>query len=126
MLNLNPDAGRTGSIQIGLSAILDEIGRLPRKIILAPVDRPGWSAQSIVKLADVESSSCLSSKGVNGHPVCLVGDDLHKLLLAEKQTPLRDIISFQKFEVEEPLLGLNVDTEDDLVILNNNANFFEQ
>ncbi|RJU83208.1 MAG: hypothetical protein DWB99_02805 [Candidatus Poseidoniales archaeon] len=126
LLNLNPDAGRTGSIQIGLSAILDEIGRLPRKIILAPVDRPGWSAQSIVKLADVESSSCLSSKGVNGHPVCLVGDDLHKLLLAEKQTPLRDIISFQKFEVEEPLLGLNIDTEDDLVILNNNANFFEQ
>ena len=124
-LNLNPDEGRTGTIQIGLSAIIEEIGRMPRKDILAPVDRPGWGMKSIVKLIENESRSCLSSEGLNGHPVSLVGSDLHNLLLADKETPLRDIISFEKVEVEEPLLGLNIDTEEDLIILNNNSKFFE-
>lgn len=125
-LNVNPDEGRTGTIQIGLSAIIDEIGRMPKKVILAPVDRPGWGLKSIVKLIDNDISSCLSSKGINGHPVSLVGSDLHKLLSADKETPLRDIISFEKVEVEEPLLGLNIDTEEDLIRLNDNSKFFEQ
>ena len=125
-LNLNPDEGRTGTIQIGLSAIIDEIGRMPRKVLLAPVDRPGWGIKSIVKLIDNDTSSCLSSNGVKGHPVSLVGSDLHNLLLADKETPLRDIISFEKVEVEEPLLGLNIDTEEDLIRLNENSKFFEQ
>ena len=99
---------------------------MPKKVILAPVDRPGWGLKSIVKLIDNDISSCLSSKGINGHPVSLVGSDLHKLLSADKETPLRDIISFEKVEVEEPLLGLNIDTEEDLIRLNNNSKFFEQ
>ena len=124
-LNPNPNEGRTGTIQIGLSAILDELGRMPKKVILAPVDRPGWRAESIVELLNVDASSCLSSKGVNGHPVTLVGSDLHKILITPKVTPLRDIISFQKVEVDEPLLGLNIDTEEDLIQLNLNSKFFE-
>ena len=124
-LNKKPDDGRTGTIQIGLSSVIDEIGRMPRKILLAPVDRPGWGIESITKLLESDISSCLSSNGYKGHPVTLVGEDLHKLLLVDKATPLRDIISFQKVQVDEPLLGLNIDTEEDLNILNSNSKFFE-
>jgi CTP:molybdopterin cytidylyltransferase MocA len=124
-LNKNPENGRTGSIQVGLSSLLDEIGRMPKKVILAPVDRPGWGVESIVKLSLSEVSSCLSSNGYNGHPVLLVGDDLQSLLVADKATPLRDIISFERLQVDEPLLGLNIDTKEDLEILQSNSDFFE-
>lgn len=124
-LNKNPENGRTGSIQVGLSSLLDEIGRMPKKVILAPVDRPGWGVESIVELSLSEVSSCLSSNGHNGHPVLLVGDDLQSLLVADKATPLRDIISFERLQVDEPLLGLNIDTKEDLEILQSNSDFFE-
>ena len=124
-LNKNPDEGRTGTIKIGLSSLIDELGRIPRKVILAPVDRPGWSIESIVKLSLNETSSCLTSKNVNGHPVLLVGEDLQRIMDANKSTPLRDIISFEKVQVDEKLLGLNIDTLEDIAILQSNSIFFE-
>lgn len=124
-LNNNPDDGRTGTIQIGLSDLIDEMGRMPRKLILVPVDRPGWKSESIVKLFESNTSSCLSSNGTSGHPVVLVNNDLHKILMADKTTPLRDIISFEKVLVDEPLLGLNIDTEEDLELLQSHSEFFE-
>jgi CTP:molybdopterin cytidylyltransferase MocA len=124
-LNKNPDEGRTGTIKIGLSSLIDELGRIPRKVILAPVDRPGWSIESIAKLSLNEASSCLTSNNVNGHPVLLVGEDLQRIMNANKSTPLRDIISFGKVQVDEKLLGLNIDTLEDIAILQSNSIFFE-
>ena len=40
-VNLDPDSGRTGSIKIGLAA-LGDVSRL----IIAPVDRPGFSSDT--------------------------------------------------------------------------------
>jgi hypothetical protein len=45
--------------------------------------------------------------------------------MADKTTPLRDIISFEKVLVDEPLLGLNIDTEEDLELLQSHSEFFE-
>lgn len=124
-LNLNPKLGRTGSIQVGLKSIINDIGKVPEKVIFIPVDRPGWKANSISKLIESEFSSCLSSNGVKGHPVSLVGSDLHLILGANEDMPLRDIISFNSVDVDESLLHLNIDTEKDVNELLENEYFFE-
>ncbi len=123
-LNSNPEHGRTGSIQVGLKAIINEIGKLPEKIIFIPVDRPGWKSGSIAKLTESKTSSCLSFNGVKGHPVSIVGEDLHSILNAHKDTPLREIVSFYPIDVDESMLHLNIDTETDVQELLQNENFF--
>ena len=40
--NENPDHGRTGSIQVGLEAL-----GWPERVIVAPVDRPGFSSRTL-------------------------------------------------------------------------------
>ena len=124
VLNSNPEYGRTGSIQVGLKAIIGELGNLPQKVIFIPVDRPGWTSNSIGVLIESESSSCLSNNGIKGHPVSIVGGDLHSIIGAEKDAPLRDIISFDLVEVNETLLHLNIDTEKDVQELLENEQFF--
>ena len=123
-LNPNPELGRTGSIQVGLKTIINDIGKLPEKIIFIPVDRPGWKSVSIAKLTESKTSSCLSFNGVKGHPVSIVGEDLHSILNAHKDTPLREIVSFYPIDVDESMLHLNIDTESDVQELLQNENFF--
>ena len=125
VLNSNPKDGRTGSIQLGISSIMNEIGRVPKRVIIAPVDRPGWDIENILSLMESNQSSCLASNGVSGHTVLLVGDDLHTVISAEKHIPLRDIISFEKKHVEAPFLSMNIDTEKDVEYLRENKHFFE-
>tara|TARA_B100001094_G_scaffold272997_1_gene279148 strand:+ start:251 stop:847 length:597 start_codon:yes stop_codon:yes gene_type:complete len=125
VLNSNPKLGRTGSIQLGLSTIINEIGRLPERIIIAPVDRPGWKIENITPLLQSEISSSLFSNGVKGHPVTIVGKDLQTLLGADKSKPLRDVIVFGQVDVDAPLLSLNIDTPEDIEILQDNQTFFE-
>ncbi len=43
---------------------------------------------------------------------------------ASDDTPLRDLVKFDKTEVFDALLSLNVDTPDDLVELNKYSEFF--
>ncbi len=124
VLNSNPEYGRTGSIQVGLKAIIGEIGKVPQKVIFIPVDRPGWKSDSIGILIESESSSCLSNNGIKGHPVSIVGEDLHSIIGAEKDSPLRDIVSFDSVDVNETLLHLNIDTEKDVQELLENEHFF--
>ena len=50
VLNPDPEKGRTGSIQCGLASILERNGRLPKKVLLVPVDRPGWSVELVNNL----------------------------------------------------------------------------
>ena len=125
VLNSNPEEGRTGSIQLGLSTIMNDIGRLPKKMIISPVDRPGWKVENLPPLLESQTSSSLFSNGIKGHPVSIVGKDLHLLLGAEKSKPLRDIIKFDKIAVDAPLLSLNIDTPKDLETLHDNKKFFE-
>ena len=64
--NKKPDLGRTGSIQIGLEAL-----GWPEKVILAPIDRPGFSSKTLIILMKADSSSCPEKDGRGGHPVML-------------------------------------------------------
>ncbi len=54
----------------------------------------------------------------------IVEKDLLSILGSEKDSPLRDIVSFDLVDVDEPLLYLNIDTEKDVVELLENEHFF--
>ena len=124
VVNNNPENGRTGSLKVALNSILADLGRMPHSVIMSPIDRPGWKASHVTQLIESESSSCLYQDGRNGHPVKLVKDDLLGIMNASDDTPLRDLVKFDKSEVFDALLSLNVDTPDDLVELDKYSEFF--
>ena len=117
IVNPDPEAGRTGSVQRGLLALMGDKGRTPRKVIIAPVDRPGWSTEHAVQLMQHEVTTNLSCGGKKGHPLLLHDPDIERILAADPTTPLRDLIRPQACDVDAPHLSLNIDTPDDLEML---------
>ena len=126
VLNKNPDNGRTGSLKCGIMSIAKDLGRMPEKIIMCPVDRPGWKVSHIEALVMSEISSCLSYEGLNGHPISLVKDDLLSILAAADDEPLNKLVKFQPVQVTNALLEINIDTEEDLEKLFENESFFDK
>jgi len=114
VLNPDPEKGRTGSIQCGLSSILERKGRLPKRVLIAPVDRPGWSVDIVMNLISSSVSSSPVWEGRGGHPLLIAGDDVNTVYLAESNAPLSSLIEREKFDVDFPFLHLNIDTEVDL------------
>lgn len=108
IVNSNPEDGRTGSIQCGLR----EIEKGP--CIIVPVDRPGFSESTLRTLVEVEITSCPSKNGKGGHPVAISVNDCQKILESDPLTPLRDIISPFKIEVNDEFLHLNIDYLEDI------------
>ena len=92
-------------------------GRTPRKVIIAPVDRPGWSTEHAVQLMQHEVTANLSCGGKKGHPLLLHDPDIERILAANPTTPLRDLIRPQACDVDAPHLSLNIDTPHDLEML---------
>lgn len=117
VVNSFPEEGRTGSLQVGLLAIAEEQGRLPKKVIVCPVDRPGWSTTTLAKLLLGEGDLKPAKEGRGGHPLLLSRNSIESIIASDKSTPLRDIVSPKSFEVEDKLLHLNIDTSEDLAIL---------
>ncbi len=117
VVNKSPEEGRTGTVQCGLMALMGDKGQIPRRVIVAPVDRPGWSSKDIPALMEQDVTSTLSYQGRAGHPLMLHGPDIEHVLAADPQTPLRDLISPLPVEVSTPHLSLNIDTPDDLLTL---------
>ena len=117
VVNKSPEEGRTGTVQCGLMALMGDKGRIPRRVIVAPVDRPGWSSKDIPALMEQDVTSTLSYQGRAGHPLMLHGPDIEHVLAADPQSPLRDLISPLPVEVSTPHLSLNIDTPDDLLTL---------
>jgi molybdenum cofactor cytidylyltransferase len=117
VVNNQPEDGRTGSIQRGLLSLMGDKGRTPRKVIVAPVDRPGWKKEHVRALMEQETTSTLCSQGRKGHPLMLVGEDIERVLASPPETPLRDQIRPRLVEVDAPHMGLNIDTEADLLAL---------
>ena len=117
IVNSAPEEGRTGSIQCGILSLAGEKGRMPRRVIIAPVDRPGWTVEHVKSLLLAESSSTLASNGRRGHPLLLTEDAIQSVLAAPTQSSLRELISFDEVDVDGPLLGLNIDHPDDLIAL---------
>ena len=117
VLNPDPEKGRTGSVQCGLASILERNGRLPKKLLLVPVDRPGWSVELVNILLQSETSACPVWNGRGGHPLLMVGDDVNAVYLAERDAPLSSLLQRNPIPVDFPWLHLNIDTEADLVDL---------
>ena len=117
VLNPDPEKGRTGSVQRGLSSILERNGRLPRKVLLVPVDRPGWSVEIVRNLLQMETSSCPVWDKRGGHPLFIVGDDINAVYLAKGDVPLSSLVDRKSMPVDFRWLHLNIDTKEDLTEL---------
>ena len=124
VVNKSPEKGRTGSLKVGLTSVLTELGRLPKKAIMCPVDRPGWKASHIGKLTESEVSCCLTDNSINGQPVSLVKNDLLDIMAANDDARLKDIVKFESVTVDNTLLSLNIDRPEDKARLTENADFF--
>ena len=118
VINPNPDAGRTGSLQCGLKQILDtKGGGQAFRLLVAPVDRPGFSDETLQLLMEKEVCACPSKDGRGGHPLLLMPDDVSRVRTAEPDTPLRDLCAPERFDVEDLHLHLNLDTPSDIEVL---------
>ena len=117
IVNQTPEDGRTGSIQCGILSLAGDKGRMPRRVVIAPVDRPGWSIGHVKSLLLEQKSSTLASNGRRGHPLLLDAEAIQSVLAAPAQSALRELVSFAEVAVDGPLLGLNIDHPDDLILL---------
>ena len=115
VVNPNPEAGRTGSLQYGIKALLDS-KRSPKelRVLVVPVDRPGFSDSTLGILLEAEECCCPAKDGRGGHPLLLMPDDLENILQAESDTSLRDLVTPWKLIVSDPHLHLNIDVPSDL------------
>ena len=118
LVNASPEQGRTGSIQCGLLSLAGDKGRMPKRVLIAPVDRPGWGVSDVQSLLLAQRSSTLSSNGRRGHPLLLDEQAINSVLAALPEQPLRDLVNFEEVIVNAPLLGLNIDTPEDIDMLN--------
>ncbi|MDP6869147.1 MAG: NTP transferase domain-containing protein [Candidatus Poseidoniaceae archaeon] len=111
VVNNEPEAGRTGSIQAGLMSLISDKGKTPRQVFIVPVDRCGWNISTIESLIGKEGNV---SPAPSGHPLLL--SDIEKVLSASKDESLREIISISK--INAPGEYMNIDRPEDLEGLN--------
>ena len=114
VVNKKPEQGRTGSVQCGIMSLMGDKGRMPRRVVIAPVDRPGWTSNDARLLMGQAATSTLAYEGRSGHPLLLHDPDIEAVLAAAPQTPLRDLIAPQLVQGSCPHIGLNIDAPEDL------------
>jgi len=110
--NIEPQKGRTGSLKVGISSI-DSKG-LNYRLLVMPVDRPGFSNSTLEQLISLEESSCPIQDGRGGHPLLLSPEDVEKVRGSAGDSPLREIVDPTRFEVFDEMLHLNIDTPSDI------------
>lgn len=116
-VNSEPEAGRTGTLKVGLMALAEEAGRTPRAALIAPVDRPGWTIETARRLLELGGCVCPVKDGRGGHPLLLDESTITAILAAQDDVSLRDLASPGRIEVKDPHLHLNIDSEADLAAL---------
>ena len=118
VINPAPDMGRTGSLQCGLKQILDtKGGERAFKLMVVPVDRPGFSDSTLKIIMQQDKCVCPSKDGRGGHPLLLMADDVARIRTANPDTPLRDLCTPERIEVDDLHLHFNLDTPADLEVL---------
>ena len=108
VVNPNPELGRTGTIQRGI----ESIGTGP--LLIVPVDRPGFSLETINLLCKTNTTTIPTYDQKGGHPIAITSQDCENILQAEPDIPLRELISPERMRVEDPHLHLNIDTKQDV------------
>ena len=109
VINPAPENGRTGSIHCGLMSLGTENGKMPKRVLIVPVDRCGWTVETVLQLLE-QYSSC--SPKPAGHPLLLCGKDVEAVMASLPDIPLRDIVGFST--IDAPGIFLNIDTPEDL------------
>lgn len=118
VLNPAPELGRTESIRCGLRSMIERLGSLPKRLLIVPIDRPGWSVEVLQSLIGLGVSTYPISSGKGGHPLYLEDDDIRSVYLSEGDVPLKNLVNCQSVEVIFDSLHLNIDTPGDLELLN--------
>jgi len=108
VVNPNPELGRTGTIQRGI----ESIGTGP--LLIIPVDRPGFSLETINLLCKTNTTTIPTYEQKGGHPIAITPQDCENIMQAEPDIPLRELISPERMHVEDPHLHLNIDTKEDV------------
>ena len=111
VVNPDPGAGRTGTLQIGIGHIGTGAGQ---RILVVPVDRPGFSDSTLETLLGSTATSCPTQGGRGGHPILLSAEDAVKVVESSPSAPLRNLINPIRIEVTDPYLHLDVDRPEDL------------
>ena len=116
VINSDPHKGRTGSLKVGIESI-DSSGAEDYRLLVVPVDRPGFSDSTLERLISSDQTCCPMKEGRGGHPLALVREDVEKVRKSSANIPLREVIEASRFEVSDRFLDLNIDTPEDLVNL---------
>tara|TARA_B100001115_G_scaffold144905_1_gene112986 strand:- start:960 stop:1541 length:582 start_codon:yes stop_codon:yes gene_type:complete len=116
ILNRNPKKGRTGSLKVGIASI-DSSGAKGYRLLVVPVDRPGFSDSTLDRLICSEETCCPMKEGRGGHPLMINNIDVEKVRKSSADSPLKEVIGASKFEVLDRFLNLNIDTPEDIVNL---------
>jgi|TARA_B100001540_G_scaffold317436_1_gene350626 molybdenum cofactor cytidylyltransferase len=102
---------RTGNLIAGLNVIKN-----PEKILVVPIDRPGWSLDTLKHLLKMNVTCCPEFQGKGGHPLLICKNDLEKLSKSSIDTPLNTIFTTKRIIVKDQYLHLNIDTPEDLIL----------
>jgi CTP:molybdopterin cytidylyltransferase MocA len=123
VVNSNPMAGRTGTLQCGIRAILDS-KKKPKnfRLLVVPIDRPGFSESTLIALLESDHSACPSKDRRGGHPLLLMSEDIGHIMNANPEQQLRELTNPMRINVVDEHLHFNLDTADDLANLNSVIN----
>ena len=101
---------------VGFSILIQKNRKIrPYRLLMVPVDRPGFSDETLSKIIE-QNKCCVPSKdGKGGHPIMLTENEIQKIL-SEKNPdkPLRDIVTPEHVEVLDENLHLNLDRQIDI------------
>ena len=114
VVNPDPDAGRTGSLQLGLHHLLEIFGSSLSRVVMVPVDRPCWDVDLLQTLLRHHRTTAPMALERKGHPVVLDAEAVDAVRHAGQDRPLRDIVSFTGVAFDAPWLHMNIDTQDDV------------
>ena len=121
VVNPDPDAGRTGSLQLGIEALEVVMEAKMERLVMAPVDRPAWNDEVLMALLEGPGDFAPSSDGRKGHPVVLAPAAIEAVKNAEPHHSLREMVVFKPVAVVAPWLHYNIDTDDDVALLESNS-----
>ena len=116
IVNPDPDAGRTGTIRCGILHINSEKEKIkPYRLLMVPVDRPGFSDETLSKLMDEERCCVPAKDGRGGHPIMLMPKDVEEIMGEENpDRPLNELVNPIRIEVEDAGLHVNLDRQEDV------------
>ena len=108
----NDVSNRTGNLLAGLA-----VCNTPQRILVVPIDRPGWSIETLLQLLSMNETSCPEFEGRGGHPLLICRKDLDELSNSPVDLPLNSIFKIKRIKVNDPYLHINIDTPSDKISL---------